>query len=387
MRNSTNVLAAVILIFSLAASALMANSHASTDDGFDKSFSLDECTLVPNGSNSYFFLHPGYQLTLEGQDDGDRLQLILTVLNETRMVDGVETRVVEERESENGELIEVSTNYFAVCTETNDIYYFGEEVNMYEDGTIQSNEGAWLAGENGSMAGLLYPANPTVGMKFYQEIAPGIAEDRAEIISLNEMLEVPAGNFNKVMKVEETTPLEPREREFKYYAAGIGLLQDEDLKLTKYVIPVVAQTPEIAELKSQPQSVIVAEQPVEIQLNSSSTISKFALDNENRMITFEVSREDGGAGITEIYISRVLDGPYIVTVDGEVVHDVELIQNAETNSSIVRINHPNNSSVISVAGTNVVPEFSLPAISVAVLVTGATVLFARFHQRVRMPFS
>jgi hypothetical protein len=52
---------------------------------------------------------------LEAQEDGEMIDLVITVLNETKVVDGIETRVVEERESEDGELVEISRNYFAVC--------------------------------------------------------------------------------------------------------------------------------------------------------------------------------------------------------------------------------------------------------------------------------
>jgi hypothetical protein len=39
------------------------------------------------------------------------------------------------------------------------------------------------------------------------------------------------------VKIEETTPLEPGVREAKFYARGIGLVQDGDLKLVKYGRP------------------------------------------------------------------------------------------------------------------------------------------------------
>ena len=42
------------------------------------------------------------------------------------------------------------------------------------------------------------------------------------------------GNFENCVKVEETTPLEPDSKEYKYYAAGIGLLQDGSLKLVSH---------------------------------------------------------------------------------------------------------------------------------------------------------
>ena len=108
---------------------------------------------------------------------------------------------------------------------------------MYEDGEIVSHEGAWLAGENNTKAGMFIPGNVQVGMKYYQEIAPGIAKDRAEIVSVNDTLTVPAGNFTEVLRLEETNPLEPDEREDNFYAPGVGVIQDDTEKLVKYTLP------------------------------------------------------------------------------------------------------------------------------------------------------
>jgi hypothetical protein len=47
-------------------------------------------------------------------------------------------------------------------------------------------------------------------------------------------MKVPAGSFTNVLRVEETTPLERGEREYKLYAPGVGLLQDESLELVSY---------------------------------------------------------------------------------------------------------------------------------------------------------
>jgi hypothetical protein len=195
---------------------------------------LEDCNFATTGENSYFVLEPGYQVILGGQEDGEDLQLVMTVLNETKVVDRVETRVVEEKESEGGNLVEVSRNYFALCKPRNNAIYFGEDVDMYEDGKIVSHEGAWLAGQNGSKAGMIMPGKVEVGLKYYQEIAPGVAEDRAEIISVNDTLNTPAGMFKQVIKTEETNPLKPGEKEFKFYAPGIGLIQDEAIKLVKH---------------------------------------------------------------------------------------------------------------------------------------------------------
>ena len=172
-----------------------------------------------------------------GEEDGEELQLVMTVLNETKVVNGIETRIVEEKETEGGKLVEGSRNNFAICRPSNNAIYFGENVDMYDNGKVQNHEGSWLAGQNEAKAGLIMPGKVEVSMKYYQEIAPGVAEDRAEIVSVTDVLETPAGVFKQVLKTEETNPLKPDEKEYKFYAPGIGLIQDEAIKLIKYTRP------------------------------------------------------------------------------------------------------------------------------------------------------
>ena len=84
---------------------------------------------------------------------------------------------------------------------------------------------------------MIMPGRVEVGLKYYQEIAPGVAEDRAEIVSVNEVLATSVGNFEQVLKTEETNPLKPDEKEYKFYVPRIGLIQEEALKLVKYTKP------------------------------------------------------------------------------------------------------------------------------------------------------
>jgi hypothetical protein len=203
---------------------------AEGDDGWQQTFDVPRSELGPTGRNPYWVLEPGYQLVLANGN----YELVISVLDETRLVDGVQTRVVEERETRNGVPVEVSRNFLAISSRTKDVYYFGEEVDDYEDGVLVAHEGAWLSGRDGAHFGLLMPGAPRVGQKHYQEVAPGEAMDRAEVRSLAGTLETPAGTFADVLVVEETTPLEPGERESKYYAPGIGLLKDGKLLLTRH---------------------------------------------------------------------------------------------------------------------------------------------------------
>lgn len=151
--------------------------------------------------------------------------LIITVLDETVEVDGIQTRMVEERESKDGEPIEFSRNFFAICEQTKDVFYFGEEVDMYQGGKVSSHSGAWRSGEGDAKHGLIMPGMPSVGMKYYQEVAPGVAMDRAEIVSLDETFSTPAGEFSKSLKTKESTALNPFKVEFKTYAPVAQYLQ------------------------------------------------------------------------------------------------------------------------------------------------------------------
>jgi len=209
-------------------------SETTSDNGeYTDSFNLEGCTFSSTGSNRYFILETDYRLVLEGEEDGENIQLTITVLDETKTVGGVETRVVEEKETKDGELIEISKNYFAICTENNSVFYFGEDVDIYENGKVVSHDGAWLHGTNGAKAGLMMPGIALLGSKYYQEVALGVALDRAVIVSLDEKVSTPAGKFSS-LKIKETTPLEPSVEDFKYHAPNIGLVQSNTLKLVEY---------------------------------------------------------------------------------------------------------------------------------------------------------
>ena len=184
------------------------------------------------GDNAYFPLQPGETRRYEGTEDGEEVVLVITTLGDTETVAGVETRVVEERESKGGEVVEVSRNFFAAASDGT-VCYFGEDVDIYEGGEIVSHEGAWRAGQAGAVQGIMMPGQPAVGQSYDQERAAEIAQDHAEVLSTSESLTVPAGAFADVLKARETTPLEPGVEGFKWYAPGVGLVIDGVLELVQ----------------------------------------------------------------------------------------------------------------------------------------------------------
>jgi hypothetical protein len=208
------------------------------DPAFTTDFRLQDCKFRTRGTNPYFILQPGYRLVLEGQENGETVGVEITVLRDTRRIflpdlGVVNTRVVEERHTSNGTLVEISRNYFAICSKRNDVVYFGEDVDIFNpDGTI-THEGAWLAGVAGARPGLIMPGTFLMASRYFQEQAPGVAEDRAEHVAMGLSVQVTAGSFTECVMVHETTPLEPGVSE-KIYCPRVGLVKNDTVELVAY---------------------------------------------------------------------------------------------------------------------------------------------------------
>jgi hypothetical protein len=111
-------------------------SNTTLAGNYTNAFMLENCSFSTTGSNPYFILQPGYHTVFEGVEDNEPLNMTITVLNQTKVVgDGIVTRVVQEKvtNSQTGELKEITNDWFAICTQTNSVFYFGENVNNYEN--------------------------------------------------------------------------------------------------------------------------------------------------------------------------------------------------------------------------------------------------------------
>jgi hypothetical protein len=214
---------------------------------FTDDFPVEECTFTPFGSNGFFSLIPGRRTYFDNSacvaagECEDREDLVITVTHELKKVwldDDRErrpiwTRVIVEHERENGQIKEISRNYFAMCVASRDVYYFGEDVDIYAGGKVVSHDGAWLAGRHGAEAGIIMPDSAFIlGQRYYQELAPGVALDRAEHVDADRKIDLQAGNFDDCIEVTETTPLEPGSESTKVYCPGVGLVIDNDLEAT-----------------------------------------------------------------------------------------------------------------------------------------------------------
>jgi len=145
------------------------------------------------------------------------------VTEKTKIIDGVRCVVVHDTTTVDGQLEEDTLDYFAQDKQGN-VWYFGEDTKQIQDGHVVGTEGSFRSGVDGALAGIIMEAHPKVGDSYQQEVAPGVAEDQALVLSLNASAKVPFGSFHHLLQTAETTPLEPTALENKYYASGIGVV-------------------------------------------------------------------------------------------------------------------------------------------------------------------
>jgi hypothetical protein len=183
---------------------------------------LDPADFSTTIDNPYWPMAPGNRWVYREVDsEGGRKRGEVTVTNRTKTIMGIEARVVHDVVTEDGDLIEDTFDWYAQDADGN-IWYLGEDTKEYENGNVKSTEGSWEAGVDGAQAGIVMPAAPRVGLTYRQEYYAGEAEDRGEVLSLNEKADVPAGSFEHVLMTKDTTPLEPKVLEHKFYARDVG---------------------------------------------------------------------------------------------------------------------------------------------------------------------
>jgi hypothetical protein len=198
------------------------NAPASTLPQGSEQVELDPADFTTTIDNPYWPMAPGnHWVYREVDSEGGQKRVEVTVTKETRTIMGIEARVVHDVVTEDGDLVEDTYDWYAQDADGN-VWYLGEDTKEYENGKVKSTEGSWEAGVDGAQAGIVMPAAPKVGMKYRQEYYAGEAEDRGEILSLSEKAMVPFDSFEQVLMTKDTTPLDPKILEHKFYARGVG---------------------------------------------------------------------------------------------------------------------------------------------------------------------
>lgn len=186
-------------------------------------FPSDPSGFVAGIDNPYLAFAPGRVFRYRSETAEGLETNVVEVTTRTKRVLGIAATVVHDQGFLDGVLVEDTFDWYAQDAQGN-VWYLGEDAKQIQNGVVVGTEGSWEAGVNGASAGLIMLAHPKVGTQYQQELAAGVAEDMAKVLSLSATAEVVYGAFTGCLKTEEWTPLEAGAREAKFYAPGVGLV-------------------------------------------------------------------------------------------------------------------------------------------------------------------
>ena len=203
---------------------------------------IDPTNFTATVDNPYFPLAPGMRWVMEGSGKSAGEVTTTRVTAETKTIMGVVCTVVRDEVKVDGALQELTFDWYAQDTDGN-VWYFGEDTAEYKNGEVSSREGAWEAGVDGAQPGIIMPADPLVDLTYRQEFLAGQAEDQATVVRLGATADTPAGSYTDVLVTEDSTPLEPNVAERKFYAPGVGLVMERQVRGGRAVNALTEFTP------------------------------------------------------------------------------------------------------------------------------------------------
>jgi hypothetical protein len=191
-----------------------------------KSAQFDNPTDI---DNRWLPLKPGTQFVYEGstfiveEKVREEHRVVFTVTDLTKVIDGIRTLVVWDRDYSGGELVETELAFHAQDNDGN-VWHLGQYPEEYENGKFDKAPG-WIVGQKGAHAGVSMKAEPKLGAPSYaQGYAPPPLnwDDRARVYKVGQNVCVPVDCYENVLVTEEFEPSIPGVYQLKYYASGVG---------------------------------------------------------------------------------------------------------------------------------------------------------------------
>jgi hypothetical protein len=226
----------VVLLIVLAAACSPASENPPQEGTY--TVTLTPADFVAAIDNPYLPFIPGSKWVYEARlADGTIEWNEIEVLQETRDVNGAKATVVHDLVFVGDQIVEETYDWYAQDKDGN-VWYLGEEVDNYENGVLTDHAGSWEWGKDGALPGTIMWADPSAHMneEYYQEYYAGEAEDKGQVLSVNESVTVPFGAFNDVLKTYDFSSLDPDLKEHKFYAKGIGVIKEVDLESGEEVV-------------------------------------------------------------------------------------------------------------------------------------------------------
>jgi hypothetical protein len=259
MRRYNRRMLPAVIIVSLVTWVCGQYSDAQTADEFDFN-KFNRSTVI---DNEWWPLSPGTQFVYEGLtvEDGERIdhRIVFTVTDLTKVIGGVNTVVVFDRDYSDDMLVESELTFFAQDDDGN-VWHLGQYSETY-DGIEFVGGQAWLYGHlEGVLPGIMMLADPQVGTPDYSQgfaPPPFYWTDRARVIEMGQANTVEYGSFDDVLVIEEFNAEEPGALQLKYYARGVGNVRvgwrgDDSQQETLELVEVIQLDPEaLAEVRAE----------------------------------------------------------------------------------------------------------------------------------------
>ena len=192
-------------------------------------------------TNPLFPISKLESVVLLGNVDGKPFRSETTLLPSTGtvVVDGkpVEVRLSQYTAYLDGRITEVALDRYAQADDGS-VWYLGEDVYDYENGTISVSEGTWLAGRDGPPA-MIMPATPKVGQVFRTEDIVGVVFEEVTVKAVDQTVDGPLGTIKGAMVAEELH-LDGTTSE-KVFAPGYGEFftqNDGEIEALSLAVPV-----------------------------------------------------------------------------------------------------------------------------------------------------
>ncbi len=135
----------------------------------------------------------------------------------------------------------------------------------------------------------------------------------------------------------------------------------------------VSEEPEEPSMKSFAQELSVSKEKITLDITSTSDVTNFDFREGDKKMSFR-AMESQDNGVARIPIGKVLQGPYVITVDGE-TEDNYFVQ-GDADKTTLELRYPAGTHDIVITGTRVVPEFPA-AMLVLVAVIGTIAVLGR----------
>ena len=104
------------------------------------------------------------------------------------------------------------------------------------------------------------------------------------------------------------------------------------------------------------EKVMVEGKSYDIEIVSNLDVSEFVFSEENKEISLKVEGKEGSESSTQLYIGKVLEGPYTVTMDGNPMDDVMVVDDKTTGETSVDLTYAEGLHDITIRGTNLVSK-------------------------------